>query len=284
MDIAVDSASEAARPHRLSRRASERIQLLGGEIDLVRPEEVLHQVARAVDEGRPYLVANHNLHSLYLLRRTPGLEAFFGTADLIEADSTPLLAFARLLGLHSRAFHRCTYLDWRQAFWRMAEEKAWRVYYLGGAPGVAARAAGRLAQTYPRADICVRDGYFDASPGSAENAAVLADIAARRPHILFVGMGMPRQELWIAQNRHALPPCAVFSVGAAFDYEAGVQKAAPRWMGQAGLEWLFRLTHDPARLWKRYCWEPWFLLGPALKDLKRARADGRLGGKSAQAA
>jgi N-acetylglucosaminyldiphosphoundecaprenol N-acetyl-beta-D-mannosaminyltransferase len=236
----------------------------------------MHHVETAVDAAKPYLVANHNLHSLYLLRRNPELAAFFDAADLIEVDSTPVITFTRALGLQSRPFHRCTYLDWRDHFWSVANRKAWRVYYLGGAPGVAQAAADQLNLSYPEAQIRVRDGYFDTSPGSDENAEILADIAGFAPHILFVGMGMPRQEQWIVQNRAELPPCAVFSVGAAFDYEAGVQKAAPRWMGRAGFEWLYRLVHDPVRLWRRYCVEPWFMIRPALRDILRAHSQGRL--------
>lgn len=264
------------RPFRKARRALERIEVLGAKVDLVRPEEVMHHVEAAVDAGAPYVVANHNLHSLYLLRREPGLAAFFDDADLIEVDSTPVITFTRALGLQSRPFHRCTYLDWRDHFWSVADRKGWRIYYLGGAPGVAAEAAEALNLAYPKTKIRVRHGYFDATPGGAENAEVLADIAAFAPHILFVGMGMPRQERWIMQNRAALPPCAVFSVGAAFDYEAGVQKAAPRWIGRAGFEWFYRLVHDPVRLWHRYCVEPWFMIGPAMGDILRAVRDQRL--------
>lgn len=263
------------RPFRKARRALERIEVLGAKVDLVRPEEVMHHVEAAVDAGVPYVVANHNLHSLYLLRREPGLAAFFDDADLIEVDSTPVIAFTRALGLQSRPFHRCTYLDWRDHFWSVADRKGWRIYYLGGAPGVAAEAAEALKIAYPKTKIGVRHGYFDATPGGTENAEVLADIAAFAPHILFVGMGMPRQERWIIQNRAALPACAVFSVGAAFDYEAGVQKAAPRWMGRAGFEWLYRLVHDPVRLWRRYCVEPWFMIRPAARDIISALRDQR---------
>ncbi|MFN3573967.1 MAG: WecB/TagA/CpsF family glycosyltransferase [Phenylobacterium sp.] len=264
------------RPFRKSRRPLERIEVLGAQVDLVRPEEVMHHVEAAVEAGAPYLVANHNLHSLYLLRRAPGFADFFAAADLIEVDSTPVVAFARLLGLQSRPFHRCTYLDWRDHFWSVANRKGWRIFYLGGAPGVAENAAEQLRLSYPDAVIGVRHGYFDAQADGAENQQVLAEITAFAPDILFVGMGMPRQERWILENRTALPPCAIFSVGAAFDYEAGVQKPAPRWMGRAGFEWLFRLAHDPVRLWRRYCWEPWFMVRPALADIATAWREGRL--------
>lgn len=266
-----DRRAAPRQAYRKARRAHERVRLLGQAMDLVRPEEVMHHLQLAVAEARRSLIANHNLHSLYLLTRRPELQAFYDRADMVEVDSTPLLWFSRVLGLHSRAFHRCTYLDWRDHFWSLADRKGWRVLSIGGAPGVGEAAVAKLASRYPGAEIETRHGYFDAAPGSADNAAVLAQVAAFRPHVLFVGMGMPRQELWIADHFDALPPCVVLSVGAAFDYEAGAQKAAPRWMGRAGIEWAYRLFHDPKRLFVRYCVEPWFLLPLIVADIRAAR-------------
>lgn len=258
-------------PFRQTRRAHERVTILGQPMDLVKPEEVLHHIRQAVRQGEKSLIANHNLHSLYLMQKRPELRAFYDKADLIEVDSTPLLAFSRALGRHSRGFHRCTYLDWRDHFWSLANRQGWRVLSVGGAPGVGDEAARRLKLRYPDADIAIHHGFFDARPGSSENTAVLDRITAFQPHILFVGMGMPRQELWIADNFERLPDCVILSVGAAFDYEAGVQSAAPRWMGRAGVEWAYRLLHDPKRLFVRYCVEPWTLLPLALADLRAGR-------------
>ena len=266
-----DRRRRVRAPFRQTRRPEERITLLGEPVDLVRPEEVLLHVERSVEAGAQSVVANHNLHSLYLIRRTPGMRRLYDAADLIELDSTPLIHFARLLGHPARPQHRCTYLDWRDHFWSLADRKGWRVLSIGGAPGVGEAAVAKLATRYPGAEIETRHGYFDAAPGSADNAAVLAQVAAFRPHVLFVGMGMPRQELWIADHFDALPPCVVLSVGAAFDYEAGAQKAAPRWMGRAGIEWAYRLFHDPKRLFVRYCVEPWFLLPLIVADIRAAR-------------
>lgn len=262
-------------PFRQNRRARERVTILGQSMDLVKPEEVLHHIQQAVRQGAKTLIANHNLHSLYLMQKRPELGAFYDKADLIEVDSTPLLAFSRAVGLHSRGFHRCTYLDWRDHFWSVANREGWRVLSVGGAPGVGDEAARRLKLRYPDADIAIHHGFFDARPGSSENAAVLDRITAFQPHILFVGMGMPRQELWIAENFERLPDCVILSVGAAFDYEAGVQSAAPRWMGRAGIEWAYRLLHDPKRLFVRYCVEPWTLLPLAVREIRKARGRNR---------
>lgn len=258
-------------PIRARRADAQRVRMLGGAIDLMRPEEVLRFLEDCVLREQQSVIGNHNLHSLYLLPRTPGMQRIYDLADVVQLDSTPLVWFGRLLKLPVRPFHRSTYLDWREHFWGLANRKGWRVLYVGGAEGVAQAAAARLQGLYPGAEIEGLSGYFDVTPGSLGNQAVLGAIRTFSPDVLFVGMGMPRQEIWIADNIGHLPPCPILPVGAAFDYEAGVQKAAPRWMGRLGLEWLFRLAVDPRRLFSRYCVEPWFLIGPALQDLKAAR-------------
>lgn len=265
-----DRRDRARTGFRAERRPDERVRLLGQMVDLVKPEEVLHHMQRWIVEGRKAIIANHNLNSLYLLRKHPEMRAFYDRAELVELDSTPLVHFARLLGINSRPFHRCTYLDWRDHFWSLVNRNGWRVMYVGATQEVVDVAREKLIARYPRADIHTQNGYFDATSGSTENTVVLERIAKFRPHILFVGMGMPRQELWITRNFDALPDCAIFSVGAAFDYEAGMQKAAPRWMGRAGVEWLYRLAADPKRLFLRYCVEPWGLMDLICSDLVTA--------------
>jgi N-acetylglucosaminyldiphosphoundecaprenol N-acetyl-beta-D-mannosaminyltransferase len=260
LTTATAPAAEAARPQRL--------RLLGGEVDLVTPCDVLDFTAGRIRRRRHGVVANHNLHSLHLLRRNPQMARFYAAADLIEADSTPLIAWGRLLGMPIGREHRCTYLDWREAFWARAAKEGWRVFYLGGEPGVAARGAQAIRARWPEAMIGSRHGRFDMQ--GAENSAVLGEIADFAPDVLFVGMGMPRQEAWIAANLERLAPCVAFSVGAAFDYEAGAQPTPPRWTGRLGLEWLFRLLAEPRRLAFRYLVEPWSLIAPAMADLARA--------------
>ncbi len=268
-------ANEAAppaprRPYRLTRRAEERVQVLGGTMDLVRPEEVFHFVTGKLDARQSAIVANHNLHSLYLIGKDHQIGEFYREADLIEVDSVPLIFWARLVGRASRRFHRCTYLDWRNDFWTLASEKNWKVFFVGGAPGVADKAIETIKQEWPTVRIASHHGYFDVTQGSAENTAVVEAIQDFAPDIVLVGMGMPRQEIWTLENHKAYGPAVTFTVGGAFDYEAGVQTPAPRWMGPMGMEWLFRLMNDPQRLFARYCVEPWSLIGPACRDLVRA--------------
>jgi N-acetylglucosaminyldiphosphoundecaprenol N-acetyl-beta-D-mannosaminyltransferase len=247
-----------------------RIRVLGGEVDLVSPRDVLAFIDAAAQAHRGAVIANHNAHSLFLIRRSPELRRFFDGADLIQIDSRPLIAWARLVGLPATPAMRSTYLDWRDAFWSLADQRAWRVFYLGGAPGVASAAADRLARRFTRAALATHHGYFDKSAGSSESAAALAAVADFDPHVLMVGMGMPEQELWTLRNTAPLRRQVILTVGAAFDYEAGAQPTPPRWTGKAGVEWLARLASQPRRLAWRYLVEPWSLIGPALEDIGAA--------------
>ena len=254
-----------------------RIRLLGAEMDITTAAEVFDFAAARLAEGRSGLVANHNLHSLHLLRRDPGLAPFFASADLIEIDSTPIIAWGRLMGRPLTPANRCTYLDWREAFWARASREGWKVFHLGCAPGVTEAAADSIHRRWPQARIAGRHGFFDMD--GADNAEVLAQIAAFDPDILFVGMGMPRQERWILANRARLGRSIIFSIGAAFDYEAGMVPTPPRWAGRLGLEWLFRFVVEPQRLFQRYFIEPWSLIPSAVDD-----ALSRIGARGAGAA
>ncbi len=250
-----------------------RYRLLGVVVDAITPHQVFEAMTTAIAGGQKRLFANHNLNSVHLIRRDPVMQQFFARADLIQIDGMPIIAWGRLLGADLGRQHRSTFLDWWQDIFAMAAARGWRVYYIGSAPGVAATAADRLRQAYPGLQIATRDGFFDATPGSADHSAVLSEITAFAPHILMVGMGMPRQERWIIQNYDTLPPAVVLNVGAAFDYIAGIVPTPPRWTGRWGLEWAWRLAAEPKRLFKRYLIDPWSLLPLVLADLwRRLRA------------
>lgn len=247
-----------------------RLRLLGAEVDVVTPAEVMAFTAACVAQRRRAVVANHNSHSLHLVRKDPVMRALYERADLIEIDSVPMILWGRLLGAKVSRKHRCTYLDWREDFWRLARRHGWRVYHLGGEPGVGDRAQAAIEARFPGVSLRTHHGFFD--PSGPENEAVLADIAAFGPNVLFVGMGMPRQEAWIAANLDRLPGAVIFPLGAAFDFEAGAQMTPPRWTGRFGVEWLYRFLSQPKRLFGRYFVEPWSLLPLALADVRAALA------------
>ncbi|WPD19723.1 WecB/TagA/CpsF family glycosyltransferase [Thermaerobacter composti] len=245
-----------------------RLILLGVEVDPLTMDELNGLIEEAVRDGRKIIIANHNLHSVYLYHSDSKMRAFFKKADVIHIDGMPLVYWARALGYRVSSGQRVTYIDWIYSLASIAETKGWRIFYLGGKLGVASRAALRLREKYPRLEIRTHHGYF----APEENGKILADIAVYRPHILMVGMGMPRQEHWVLDNLDKIQANAILTAGACFDYVAGAIPTPPRWMGRIGFEWLYRLMSEPRRLWRRYLWEPWFLLPLLIGDVvKRIR-------------
>jgi len=244
-----------------------RFTLLGAKVDALTTADLFAVISENIAQKSKFLIGNHNLHSLYLYRRSEVLRAYYERADIIEIDSMPLIAWAKLLGFKVSRANRITYLDYRESFWRLAEDRGWIVYHAGGHPDTLLPAKTNLLARYPRLKLYQHTGYFNIK--GEENQRLLADIAEKTPDILFIGMGMPRQELWIEDNYDALPKCVILPVGAAFDYEAGAQYEPPRWMGQWGVEWLARFVNDPKRLFERYFLEPWSLIPAAFGDIWR---------------
>jgi N-acetylglucosaminyldiphosphoundecaprenol N-acetyl-beta-D-mannosaminyltransferase len=233
------------------------VAVLGVRVHALSQEALTARVAELVRSGRQAVVAHHNLHSAALCRRDMRLRAFYRDADVVHADGMALVVAARLLGRPLRRAHRTTYADWIGPLIAAAARERWRVFVLGGSPGVSARAAERLRALHPALAIESADGYFE----PAGTPLVVEKIRAFAPHLLFVGMGMPRQELWIREWQEELPACVVLPCGACFDYVAGVVPTPPRILGRTGLEWLYRLAREPRRLWRRYLVEPWSLVG-----------------------
>lgn len=239
----------------------------------MRLQDLLLLVEEAVQSKAAWIIGNHNLHSLYLYHRDPGMQAFYALAPYTFIDGMSLVLVGRLLGLPFGREHRLTGVDWLRPVLRHCSARSWRVFFLGSRPGVAARAAALLQAEIPGLEVETAHGYFDMTAGSTENEAVLAQIRAFRPQVLIVGMGMPRQEQWVAANVMRLDQCAVLNQGGIFDYVAGVVRTPPRLAGQLGLEWLFRFIEEPTRLWRRYLIEPLLLLPIFLNEyVRRSRA------------
>jgi len=226
-------------------------------------------IIESVSEHRGSIIANHNLHSLYLYHHDAGVRGFYANAAAVHIDGMSLVFIANLLGLPLTRAQRLTPLDWIRPLLAEAERRNWRVFYLGARPGVAARGAALLRAEFPALEIESAHGYFDAQREGAENRAVVETINRFRPDLLLVGMGMPRQERWILENREALDAGAIFNVGGLMDYLAGATATPPRWLGHMGLEWLFRLLSNPRRFGKRYLIEPWFVCKLFLAELLR---------------
>lgn len=245
---------------------------LGIRVGAYTRDDLNRAIAGAVDAGTRIVIANHNMNSVSLVRRDAQLRAFYDSADVIHVDGMPLVPLGRALGAPLQRAHRVTYVDWVPALMAAAAQAGWRVFYLGGRPGVADRACNVLRARHPTLSIAARHGYFDQRPDSADSAAILDEIARFAPHVLMVGLGMPRQELWVHAHRRHLTANATLLAGAALDYVAGAVPTPPRWAGRWSLEWAFRLAAEPRRLTRRYLIEPWPVLGLFVSEWIRRKA------------
>jgi N-acetylglucosaminyldiphosphoundecaprenol N-acetyl-beta-D-mannosaminyltransferase len=243
--------------------------------------EMNNVVEQGIREHQKWIIANHNLHSVYLFHRHAKLREFYSQAHWTYVDGMPLVALGRLYGYPLQRAQRVTNVDWTGPLMELAAAQGWRVFNLGSSKQVAEQGAAKLRELYPALQIEVSDGYFDARRGSAENEALIKRINAYQPDLLMVGMGMPRQEFWTQENFSRLDAHVILSsTGAALEYIAGATPTPPRWAGQIGLEWLFRLAHEPRRLFSRYLIEPWYILLLLVMDYPRSRFGVKLHGRA----
>ena len=221
-------------------------------IDLGRPEDLLGRILGWTAEhgdGAPKRVMYANAHVLNQSSGDCELRGALESADLVYCDGYGVRLAAKALEVPVP--HRMTGADWIWALAALCEQAGESVYLLGSEPGIASRAADRLGRTFPDLEVAgSHHGYFET--GSPHDERVVEHINACRPSILLVGMGTPKQELWVRDNAHRLDVGVLWTVGALFDVVSGKVPRAPGWLADNGLEWIFRLAIEPGRMWRRY--------------------------------
>jgi len=192
-----------------------------------------------------------------MLERHEGLRRAYDGADLVLADGMPVVLASRLLGRGLP--ERVTGADLVPAVFEAAQRRGGlRVFLLGAGPGIAEEAAVKIEQRWPGVQVtgtyCPPMG-FENDPD--ENATILSRIAAATPDVVVVGLGAPKQELWVHAHREQIDAGVALCVGATIDFLAGHKSRAPLWMQKAGLEWLHRVATEPRRLLGRYLRDAW---------------------------
>jgi N-acetylglucosaminyldiphosphoundecaprenol N-acetyl-beta-D-mannosaminyltransferase len=229
------------------KRAPRAVNILGVPVHAVTMPATLEWIAGAIDNGGPRQICTANPEFVMRARRDPAFRAVLQAADLVLPDGVGLLWAARRLGDSLPERVAGSDLIYRLA--ERAAERGWRLFLLGAAEGVAARAAARLQARSPGLAVV---GTHAGSPRPEDEAAQVALIRAARPDVLLVAYGAPQQDLWIARNRERLGVPVSIGVGGTFDFVAGVARRAPRWVQRLGLEWLHRLARQPWRVGRIY--------------------------------
>jgi len=207
--------------------------------------------ARQRRHSHPALLATVNARSVLLAADSPPFAEILNYSALSIPDGMSIVLASRLLGTPLR--ERVTGVDLVEEVCKRCAVEKLRVYFLGGRPGAADRTAAMLTERYPGFLLAGTDcppHDFERDP--AQQQRVLSRIRSAAPDILFVALGMPKQECWIAANSSLLEVGLVMPVGGTFELLAGMIPRAPRWLQRLGLEWLFRMLVEPRRLWRRY--------------------------------
>jgi N-acetylglucosaminyldiphosphoundecaprenol N-acetyl-beta-D-mannosaminyltransferase len=228
------------------------VTIAGARLDALAFDDVVETiVAHAAHGGAPAYVVTPNAHHVVLLQRDARLREIYEHAFLVVADGVPLLWAARLLGMHLPG--RVNGTDLFEALCARAASEGLRVFLLGGRAGAADAAAAHLTARHPSLNICgTHCPPMNFEKDATESGQVLAAIGDARPHILFVGLGAPKQEYWMYSTCEQLGVPVSLGIGVSFEFVGGIVPRAPLWMQRAGLEWLYRLVAEPGRLWKRY--------------------------------
>jgi N-acetylglucosaminyldiphosphoundecaprenol N-acetyl-beta-D-mannosaminyltransferase len=210
--------------------------------------EALDEIERRAVSGIGGSVFTPNVDHMVNLARSPAFRAAYARASLALVDGQALLWASRLLG--TGLPEKISGSDLVPRVLERAGQRGLRVYFLGGAQGVAAEAAGVAHRRYGVVVAGV-DSPRIARDGEAP-PEVIARIREARPHLLLVALGAPKQELFVDRYREELGAAVSLGIGASLDFVAGRVRRAPAWVSRAGLEWLFRLAQDPRRLARRY--------------------------------
>jgi N-acetylglucosaminyldiphosphoundecaprenol N-acetyl-beta-D-mannosaminyltransferase len=217
-------------------------RVLGVRVDCLDMRATLDRIEQLVSAGGSHIVATVNPEFIMRARRDPEFARVLESADLCLADGTGVVWAARRQGCSMSA--PVTGTDLIPPLAALCAKQGFRLFLLGADPGVAAELAARLRTEHPGLAVAAHAGSPD--PSADEETVTL--IRAHRAQVLLVAFGAPKQELWIDRLKDRLGVAVGIGVGGAFDYLTGRVPRAPMWMRSAGLEWLYRLLHQPWRV------------------------------------
>lgn len=225
-----------------------RCDVLGVQVSQASLDEALDFVSQRLAERAGGYVCFTNVHAVVTCRDDAEFRDATNRSLMSLADGKPVYWFARAAGAG-----RCGHVpgpDFMLAALHRFSRS--RHFFYGSTEDTLLRLCGGLSSMIPGLNVC---GTLSPPFGPRGPLALESDYAAiraARPDFVWVGLGAPKQEKWMATASEKLEPAILFGVGAAFDFHAGTVPRAPRWLRGIGLEWLFRLASDPRRLWKRY--------------------------------
>jgi N-acetylglucosaminyldiphosphoundecaprenol N-acetyl-beta-D-mannosaminyltransferase len=248
--------------------------VLGASVHALSWDEALGRIERWADARESRYVCLCNVHSVVTASRDTAFRGVINAADLAAPDGMPVAWSLRWMGFRGQQRIGGPDLMWR--YCARAEANGQSIFLFGASEATLGRLQTALRRNFPRLRFAgaMSPPFRDMS--AEETDDVVARLNASGANVVFVGLGCPKQEFWMARHRARIRAVLV-GVGAAFDYHAGTLPRAPLWMQQIGLEWLYRLAKEPRRLWRRYlASNSAFIVGMARQLLtRRGRRESR---------
>jgi len=238
------------------------IRILGVNVSAVHLHSAHERICEWVKEKKRTYVCVAPASTLVEARQNEGYCAILNKAGMITPDGVPVVWLAKLKGCHD--ISRTYGPDLMRLLCKQPHIKH---YFFGGSTEVIRLLGQNLSRNYDAINIVGMTSPPFRNVAQVEDESTIKEINDARPDILWVGLGSPKQDYWMAMNRDLLDVPVIIGVGAAFDFIAGVKPQAPRWMQQNGLEWLFRFCCEPKRLWKRYLLGNILFVYYAIEDL-----------------
>ena len=227
-----------------------RFDVLGVRVSAANLPMAVTEIGGWIERGERHYVCVTGVHGVMESQHDDELRGIHNAAGLTTADGMPIVWAGRWAGL--RQTDRVYGPDLMLALCARAAERGWTSYFYGGGDGTAGLLARRLRTRFAGLRVVGTEAPPFRPLTGTEDEAVVEAINNAAPDILWVGLGTPKQERWMASHIDRLRTHAVIGVGAAFDINAGLFPQAPRWIQRSGLEWAFRLAIEPRRLWRRY--------------------------------
>lgn len=227
-----------------------RVNILGVNISAITLSQAIDQITLWIEGRTCKYVSVCNVHTVMECQKEPAMRKAVNEAGLATPDGMPLVWLGRWKS--QAKVSRVYGPDLMLALCELSVEHGYSHYFYGGAEGVPQLLAARLQNRFPELKIAGAYSPPFRPLTAAKEAQIVAQINQAAPDIVWVGLGTPKQDLWMAAHREQLTAPVLIGVGAAFDFHTGRIPQAPRWMQRVGLEWLFRLWQEPRRLWYRY--------------------------------
>lgn len=227
------------------------VYLLNRQINLVTADTFIEAICKSCNKKAKIIVSHYNVHAFNLSMLLPQFFTFQENADITVCDGMGMLKGLELMGVNLSPKYRVPLTLVIPKLLTECDRNDLSVFLLGSKPQNLEKALENQKAKHSNLNISGTHGYFEQND-AFENQIVIEKINQFKPDILIVGMGMPLQELWIQKNYENLETLVIIPCGAVIDRLAGIVPNSPKWMSDAGLEWLYRLIREPKRLAARY--------------------------------